>query len=52
MAAHPSITAFFPAYNDAGTIGSMVVSTIETLEAITDDYEVIVCREWQHRLHR
>ncbi len=42
MAAHPSITAFFPAYNDAGTIGSMVVSTIETLEAITDDYEVIV----------
>lgn len=39
---HPSITAFFPACNDAGTIGSMVVSTIETLERITDDYEVIV----------
>lgn len=42
MAARPSITAFFPAYNDAGTIGSMVVSVIETLEEITDDYEVIV----------
>ena len=42
MADRPSITAFFPACNDAGTIGSMVVSTIETLEELTDDYEVIV----------
>ncbi|GAB4434269.1 MAG: glycosyltransferase family 2 protein [Chloroflexi bacterium OHK40] len=42
MAERPSITAFFPAFNDAGTIGSMVVSTIETLEELTDDYEVIV----------
>lgn len=42
MAERPSITAFFPAFNDAGTIGSMVVSAIETLEAVTDDYEVIV----------
>lgn len=42
MAERPSITAFFPACNDAGTIGSMVVSVIATLEEITDDYEVIV----------
>jgi glycosyltransferase involved in cell wall biosynthesis len=42
MVERPSITAFFPAYNDAGTIGSMVVSVIETLEEVTDDYEVIV----------
>jgi glycosyltransferase involved in cell wall biosynthesis len=42
MQKQPSITAFFPACNDAGTIGSMVVSVTETLEEITDDFEVIV----------
>ncbi|WP_129673269.1 glycosyltransferase family 2 protein [Candidatus Chloroploca sp. Khr17] len=42
MTERPSITAFFPAFNDAGTIGSMVISAIETLEDLTDDYEVIV----------
>ena len=42
MVERPSITAFFPACNDAGTIGSMIVSVIETLEDLTDDYEVIV----------
>lgn len=38
----PSITAFFPAFNDGGTIGSLVVTTIKTLEEITTDFEVIV----------
>jgi glycosyltransferase involved in cell wall biosynthesis len=38
----PSISAFFPAYNDGGTIGSLVVTTIKTLEEITDDFEVLV----------
>jgi glycosyltransferase involved in cell wall biosynthesis len=38
----PSISAFYPASNDAGTIGSLVVTTLKTLEALTDDYEVIV----------
>ena len=38
----PSISAFFPAYNDGGTIGSLVVSTLNTLAELTDDYEVIV----------
>jgi glycosyltransferase involved in cell wall biosynthesis len=42
MADRPSITAFFPACNDAGTIGSLVVAVSETLEQLTDDYEVIV----------
>jgi glycosyltransferase involved in cell wall biosynthesis len=42
MTQEPSISAFFPAYNDAGTIASMVVRVIETLEAVTDDYEVLV----------
>lgn len=42
MSKRPSITAFYPAYNDAGTIGSMVVMIVKALEELTDDYEVIV----------
>jgi glycosyltransferase involved in cell wall biosynthesis len=38
----PSISAFFPAYNDGGTIASMVISVMMVLEELTDDYEVIV----------
>lgn len=38
----PSISAFFPCYNDAGTIASMVVTAKLTLEKVTDDYEIIV----------
>lgn len=38
----PSISVFFPAYNDAGTIASMVILALETLKELTDDYEVIV----------
>lgn len=40
-----SITAFFPAYNDAGTIASMVVTADRTLRELTDDYEVIVVND-------
>jgi glycosyltransferase involved in cell wall biosynthesis len=38
----PSISAFFPAYNDAGTIASMVVLADRTLRELADDYELIV----------
>lgn len=38
----PSISAFFPAYNDGGTIGSLVVATLHALAELTDDYEVLV----------
>jgi glycosyltransferase involved in cell wall biosynthesis len=37
-----SISVFFPAYNDGGTIASMVLSALLTLREIADDYEVIV----------
>ncbi len=37
-----SVTAFFPCYNDAGTIPTMIVRTLQTLPLITDDYEVVV----------
>ncbi len=41
----PSISVFFPAYNDAGTIPSMVILAILTLRQLTDDYEVIVIND-------
>jgi glycosyltransferase involved in cell wall biosynthesis len=40
-----SISVFFPAYNDAGTIASMVISAVLTLRELTDDYEVIVVND-------
>ncbi len=39
------ISAFFPAYNDGGTIASMVLSAILVLEKLTKDYEVIVVND-------
>ena len=40
-----SISVFFPAYNDGGTIPSMVLTALMTLREITDDYEVIVVND-------
>lgn len=40
-----SISAFFPAYNDAGTIPSMVMTVLFTLRELTDDYEIIVIND-------
>lgn len=37
-----SISVFFPAYNDGGTIASMVICGIRTLRRVSDDFEVIV----------
>lgn len=37
-----SISAFFPCYNDAGTIASMVELATSTLKGITDNFEIIV----------
>lgn len=39
------MTGFFPAYNDSGTIASMVVVADMTLRRLTDDYEVIVVND-------
>lgn len=38
----PSLSIFFPAYNDAGTIASLVVVAHMTARGLTDDYEIIV----------
>jgi glycosyltransferase involved in cell wall biosynthesis len=43
--ARPGISAFFPAYNDGGTIASMVLMAILVLEELTDDFEVIVVND-------
>lgn len=43
--ARPGISAFFPAYNDGGTIPSMVLTVLLTLKTLTDDYEVIVVND-------
>jgi glycosyltransferase involved in cell wall biosynthesis len=40
-----SITAFFPAYHDGGTIPSMVLLACKTLAQVTDDYEVVVVND-------
>jgi glycosyltransferase involved in cell wall biosynthesis len=37
-----SITAFFPAYNDEGTIAQVVRDTLVVLPTLTDDWEVLV----------
>jgi len=41
----PSISVFFPAYNDGGTIASMALSAMLTCRRLTDDYEVIVIND-------
>jgi glycosyltransferase involved in cell wall biosynthesis len=38
----PSLTIFFPAYNDAGTIASLAIVAHMTARRLTEDYEVIV----------
>lgn len=41
----PSISVFFPAYNDGGTIASMVLSAILVVERLTDDFEIIIVND-------
>ena len=37
-----SITVFFPAYNDAGTIAELVETALAVLPSLTENYEVLV----------
>ena len=41
----PSLSIFFPAYNDAGTIASLAIVAHKTAREITEDYEVIVVED-------
>jgi glycosyltransferase involved in cell wall biosynthesis len=40
-----SLSVFFPAYNDAATIPSMVIAALLTIPKVTEDYEVIVVND-------
>lgn len=40
-----SISVFFPAYNDAATIGALVIAALDVLPTLTDDFEVIVVND-------
>ena len=44
-AAAPSLSVFFPAYNDSGTIASLVIRALHVAATLTDDYEVIVVND-------
>jgi len=40
-----SLSVFFPAYNDSGTIASLVISAVRTAATLTPDFEVIVVND-------
>ena len=41
----PGLSIFFPAYNDSGTIASLVITALRTARTLTTDYEVIVVND-------
>jgi glycosyltransferase involved in cell wall biosynthesis len=41
----PSLSVFFPAYNDAGTIASLVITAVKVAGTLTPDFEVIVVND-------
>ena len=41
----PGLSVFFPAYNDSGTIASLVIQALRTARRLTPDYEVIVVND-------
>lgn len=43
--AQPGLTVFFPAYNDSGTIASMVVTAVLTASRLTPDFEVLIIND-------
>ena len=40
-----SLSVFFPAYNDSGTIASLVITAIQSASKLTPNYEVIVVND-------
>lgn len=40
-----SLTVFFPAYNDGGTIASLVIRTVQVASRLTQDFEVIIVND-------
>ena len=43
--AKPGLSVFFPAYNDSGTIASLVITALKTARRLTSNFEVIVVND-------
>jgi glycosyltransferase involved in cell wall biosynthesis len=41
----PGLSIFFPAYNDSGTIASLVITSLQTAERLTPDFEIIIVND-------
>jgi glycosyltransferase involved in cell wall biosynthesis len=41
----PGLSVFFPAYNDSGTIASLVIAALQTARTLTPDFEVIIVND-------
>jgi glycosyltransferase involved in cell wall biosynthesis len=41
----PGLSVFFPAYNDSGTIASLVITALRTARELTPDFEVIIVND-------
>ena len=41
----PSLSMFFPAYNDGGTIASLVIRAVRAASRLTSDFEIIIVND-------
>lgn len=41
----PSLTVFFPCYNDGGTIATMIIRGMQAAKTVTDDFEILVIND-------
>ena len=41
----PGLSVFFPAYNDSGTIASLVIAALQAARSLTSDFEVIIVND-------
>jgi glycosyltransferase involved in cell wall biosynthesis len=41
----PGLSVFFPAYNDSGTIASLVIAARQAARSLTPDYEIIIVND-------
>jgi glycosyltransferase involved in cell wall biosynthesis len=41
----PGLSVFFPAYNDSGTIASLVITALQAARRLTSDFEIIIVND-------
>ncbi len=41
----PGLSVFFPAYNDSGTIASLVITALQAARRLTPDFEIIIIND-------